>query len=272
MVVDGPTVPSLRRFSNTLTHLRFINTVHISSASIQVNLMGCSALKSFIVDHHFDRRSAISLGDAVQIPWVSASIETLDISIEAEVVNFSQPGDERWAMWGAFARQIGRLTNLVSLRLLALPPDGFGVGNDMYEQCSLPGHLSLDPRTDEQIVPARAINLTAAILTGEGETVTAAHLGLLVDRFRTGFFSHLRDLSKLQKLQGSFHVNRATLSNAEINWIKDHWPTFRMLELYPAGYFNSSQAGNLPAAVVRLRNQMGIRVHAFREEEVRIWW
>ncbi|KAG0307207.1 hypothetical protein BGZ97_000470 [Linnemannia gamsii] len=236
MVFHGSILPTLSRFTYTLTSLRFVDTIHIASASIQGILTTCSALTSFTIHHRFDWRSVLSLEDAIEGLWACTSIETLDIAIGVEPTAGLQPGYQQWNMWGSFVRQIGGLKELKSLRLMALPPmGGNGLGSRMYDRCSLPGFLTLN------------------------------------DGIRRGFLSYLWDLTKLQDLQGSFHLNKHTLSDAEVNWIKKHWQKFRMLELYPTGHFSTSRGVDLPAPVKRLRNEFGVRIDAYPEEEEQVW-
>ncbi|KAG0283160.1 hypothetical protein BGZ96_012468 [Linnemannia gamsii] len=219
-----------------------VDTVHISSASIQGILTSCRVLTSFTIHHHFDWRSVLNLEDAIQTSWVCTGIETLDIAIEVEPSAVPQPGYRQCDMWGDFARQIGRLKELKSLRLMALPPiEGYGPGSGMYDECLLPGFLTLNQ------------NSAAAVAV------------------RKGFLSYLGTLTKLEDLQGSFHLNRDTLSEAEIDWIKERWQKIRMLELYPARHFSTSRMVDLTAPVKRIRSELGIRINAYPELKERVW-
>lgn len=96
----------------------------------------------------------------------------------------------------------------------------------MYDECSLPGFLTLDLRSDGEIVSAQRLYQTAHTSTGN------AVVGIT---FRKGFLSYLGALTKLEVLQGSFHLNRDSLSDAEIDWIKERgqksvcWNSIRLV-------------------------------------------
>ncbi|KAF9154271.1 hypothetical protein BG015_001384 [Linnemannia schmuckeri] len=221
-----------------------------------------------------DKRSYITLEDAIQTPWASFGIEIPHIRVEVETVT------------------IGRLAELRSLRLLTLPSlDQPRTGIEMYIQHMLPGFLTLNPRPDEEIIPAQDTNQDFVITSTDTEAAAAADseeaiatqpsppievtdlvapaasaIPKQVDTFCTEFLCHLKGLAKLHDLQDLFHVNTNMFSDLKIEWIRIHWPELRMLEFCSFG--NSTVVDDLPALMGRIRDGSGTAcVHILQREK-----
>ncbi|KAG0270847.1 hypothetical protein BGZ95_001433 [Linnemannia exigua] len=259
----------LLRFADTLCHLRLIDAIIVRSSTICTILTRCTQLKSLTIRDFDAQRNFISILDAVTEPWGCTKIESLEIGVEAATTAV-RPELHKWALWGAFARQIGRLTELRSLSIRSLLQKPGDASRTLYTYQTLPGLLALDARADVDLVATAAnppFNITA-----QG-TYPANPADADIDVQRTGFLIHLAGLSKLQHLRGSFHMNLHSFTDQEANWIRTQWPRFEMLEFLPEDFFSREgyDEDAVPPAIMRFQDEMGYRVHAFPIEADRIW-
>ncbi|KAG0371476.1 hypothetical protein BGX24_001618 [Mortierella sp. AD032] len=270
-VFDTPLIAMdcLLRFEDTLCHLRLVDAIQISSITIRTILTRCTQLKSLTIRDFEAQRNYIDILDAVTEPWGCTRIESLEISVEA-AANELTPETQEWAIWGAFARQIGRLTELRSLSLRSLLRTPHDTSRTMYTYQTLPGFLALDARSDIDLVPTTADPIFNNIDQG---TYPANPTDAAIDLQRTGFLIHLAGLTRLQHLRGSFHMNLHAFTDQEANWIRNQWPELEMLEFLPEDFFlrEGYEENAVPPAVMRFRNEMGYRVHAFPVEVERMW-
>ncbi|KAF9081643.1 hypothetical protein BGX23_000617 [Mortierella sp. AD031] len=229
----------LPRFSNTLRNLQFFKTQQIPSNAIREILTTYAGLKSFSIREATGRSNFLTLEDAIKTPWQNGPL-------------------------GAFARQIGHLTELRSLCLWSLIPGREGHSTSLYPRWPLPGFLVLDITPE----PAFSVNTEDTVLA-EGATADTDPAAVVVivnasiDINRGGFLSLLGGLTHLEELRGSIHLATRNFSNVfsnvEVDWIQSHWPHLRFVEFYMQATMDQANlARDIPEPVLRLKNEMHV--------------
>ncbi|KAF9123054.1 hypothetical protein BGW39_009315 [Mortierella sp. 14UC] len=188
----------------------------ISDASVSWMLRRCPTLETFKISPAFglDAEVVLPLGSLTKQTWASNKFQELQLCVHLDEVQelpgekelfFSDPMPHWTIDLERFYRQIGALTQLrvldlkVSVDSNARGPDGYYLA---YKDKSLTGMLTLEDR----------------------------------NAGRLGWLRLLEDLKNLEEFHGSFNVDamqaRFEFGQREADWIVDHWPKLKFIELY----------------------------------------
>ncbi|KAG0272176.1 hypothetical protein BGZ95_012086 [Linnemannia exigua] len=268
------TLDVIQRHSETMREVRFPLTHRLKSSTIQGILTSCRALEHLEVGGFVAMRVKLWLDDMEpDTPWVCTRLRYLKLTVDwndkrdkphpppepeptvrmslglindgmnailasrMRLGNAPAPpkpedhdkivgimaraaNERRRTRLARFYKQLGRLTNLEVLDLRAT--SGFPEEEPTnvlrpYTEYALPRLLSLFDNT---------MNLEQ----GGGKE----------QRGKVGYLSELGQLRKLRELRGSFRIDRPTvkanMGQREVEFMHEHWPELRMIELLPANY------------------------------------
>ncbi|KAG0374425.1 hypothetical protein BGX24_010421 [Mortierella sp. AD032] len=267
------TLDVIQRHSETMREIRFPRTNWFKSSTIQGILTSCQALEHLEVGGDVAMRVKLWLDDVEpDTPWVSTRLRYLKLVVDWNdkrdkphpppkpepgvrmslgLINdrmnailasrmrlgnapASNPEDHdkiagikaratnerRRTRLARFYKQLGKLTHLEVLDLRVT--SGFPEEEPTnvlrpYTQYALPRLLSL-------------VNNAMNMEQGGGNE----------QRGKVGYLSELGQLKKLRELRGSFRIDRPTvkayMGQREVEFMHEHWPELRLIELLPADY------------------------------------
>lgn len=219
---------ALLRHCEVLQSIVFLHVEKITSRTITTILRRCHGLEKFWATGTYGQPISLDLSDAIEQNWVCKEIKDLRITVDLSVLSSqgmgSSAGGERrnvevgepfdlpatkeyWTKLGMFYTQLGKLTELETIELIAddIERRGGRGSTSTYMSETLPGLLSL-----------------------EGEDKETE---------KRGFLSLLGGLKKLRVVHGSFWSGSRAASKMfgqrETEWIVENWPALKEIEFLP---------------------------------------
>ncbi|KAF9902691.1 hypothetical protein EC991_004614 [Linnemannia zychae] len=232
----GRLVLTVTSHSESLRKIVFREAIRLQSKGIQEILTGCKGLSHFEISGTRHSRLAIALADAIAAPWVCTKLKYLGLSVDLGVYNGPQSEEEkeknRWVALETLYKQLGSLIKLETLEL-----NSVGIkANPSGPEFDLPIESRLFPR-----------------------------LLILEDKAtdRRGYLSLLTNLKELRELRGSIRLSAlewsldpsATVGQAEVEWIAEHWKNLRLVALLPDNHDKAPMI-EVPAPLQWLQAQM----------------
>ncbi|KAF9156502.1 hypothetical protein BG015_004714 [Linnemannia schmuckeri] len=234
-----------RRHSTTLQNVTLTCCRNFDSKAIQLVLVECGALEELYVQWASDSLFSINLEDAVEFPWASTRMRTshLAIAIPDEpfhhlandsVLFYNRPSPtslsetetQQLTSLEALYRQIGELTELCTLKLLAIffGPQGNRPKAEFFnvDTNPFPGMLNLESRRTS----------------------------------RPSYLHHLGGLTKLETLTVSVRATtpetKVTIGMMKVAWMDHHWPALQKIR-----FFNKKEKIIDPFLWLRQQREMG---------------
>ncbi|KAH7041713.1 hypothetical protein BKA57DRAFT_472547 [Linnemannia elongata] len=221
--------PALLRHCEALQSIVFLHLEKITSRTIAMILSRCHGLEKFWATGTYGQPIYLNLNDAIEQEWVCKEIEDLRITVDLSALSKqglgrSAGGERRkveagesfdilatkeyWTKLGIFYTQLGKLTELEALELIAADVERGWNWSSTYMSEALPGLLSLEEEDKETK--------------------------------KRGFLSLLGGLKKLRVVHGSFWSGSRdaskTFGQRETEWVVKNWPALEQIELLPQKY------------------------------------
>ncbi|KAF9095160.1 hypothetical protein BGX23_000936 [Mortierella sp. AD031] len=217
-------VAVVQRHSTTLRELRLVSCLGVRSKAIQTILCTGHVLEVLWIEPYQLANSAITLDDAIAAEWACTRMQQLQIAVSNVPIvaadnNNEEPyykrpapivltGYERnkFSQLELFYRQIGRLTEMVHLKLMAVP------------------------------VPVDCEEVDSAWRTGAYSDVWFPSMLSLGDEAtgRPGYLSLFGGLKKMRSFNGSVRAKtpetRVTIGQNEAEWIIASWPKLEVID------------------------------------------
>ncbi|KAF9150312.1 hypothetical protein BG015_007883 [Linnemannia schmuckeri] len=271
----------------SVTEIRIEKSPHVRGSVVQAILWNCAALQHLIIQGN--PPVATRLKHLVEKEWVCRGLKTLEITVELRQVitsavdMYQVPGvhEPTWIMLEKFYRQLGALSEIAVLNL--------GIKSKEMQWLETSGSPRFTagkrPQTrlwqddsnaddddnwsaDEDDTDPSKLDLEAL----RANNADASFPGLLFlgekrsgKLKRSGYLSLLGGLKNLRELRG--HVQATTTETSqtvgleELQWILEHWPALKVIELLPALKDRNGQPRDLlpvnmsPTHIVWLQQQ-----------------
>ncbi|KAF9139292.1 hypothetical protein BGX30_008145 [Mortierella sp. GBA39] len=245
----------------SVTEIRIEKSPHVRGSVVQAILWNCVALQHLII--RGDPPVSTRLKHLVEDEWVCRGLRTLEITVElrqviTSAVDMSEvPGvhEPTWAILKKFYRQLGSLSEIEVLNLgikskemLWLETSGrpriaagrrsqTRLGQDDSNENDDDDNWSADEDDTDPSKPnfkaLRANNSDASfpalLCLGEGRSEV---------REMRGYLSWLGGLRNLKELRGHVQAmtteTSMTVGQKELEWMLEHWPMLKAIELLPA--------------------------------------
>ncbi|KAF9126966.1 hypothetical protein BGW39_006208 [Mortierella sp. 14UC] len=237
-------VASFHQHSSTLKDIRLLSCEKLSDEVIRSILGTCVVLERLELSDRSDRQAVANLSELVAYNWVCTGLKYLRMTIDwgqfsgltpphlpayylrqsdssPSPSSLPEQDEELWEQLERLYKQIGSLVHLEVLDLSVY----FGrMNRNPYQPPDLTDELSLHfPTFDTSFrSPDRFPLLLSLDVHASG---------------RRGYLSWLSRLRNLKELRGSIHLgnpeNAMTLKQPELEWMVEHWPKLRVLELLP---------------------------------------
>ncbi|KAG0290611.1 hypothetical protein BGZ97_006133 [Linnemannia gamsii] len=245
-----------RRQFNSLTEIRIINGSHIKGTHIQAILWSCSVLEHLTIKHQ--NIAATRLKHLVEKDWACTRLKTLEMTVDLRRVDalackLSRAGrpmptvnKNTWMMLKKFYRQLGALTGIEVLNLGIYSKelwwmDSEGRIRDEGE------FVATELDWDDDGTWDLADDVTTELTIHERRShfavmPDASFPGLLSlgdkSSGRPGYLSWLSGLTNLRELRGHVQATTSETSRTpgqrELEWMMEHWPSLKVIELLPA--------------------------------------
>ncbi|KAF9341311.1 hypothetical protein BGZ91_009605 [Linnemannia elongata] len=222
-------------------------TEKITSRTIAMILSRCHGLEKFWATGTYGQPIYLNLNDAIEQEWVCKEIKDLRITVDLSALSKQEQGrsaggerrkveagesldflatKEYWTSLGIFYTQLGKLTKLEALELIAADVERGWNWSSTYMSEALPGLLSLEEEDKETK--------------------------------KRGFLSLLGGLKKLRVVHGSFwsgsRAASKTFGQRETEWVVKNWPALEQVELLPQKYMRYA-AFDMPKHLEWLRKE-----------------
>ncbi|KAG0307445.1 hypothetical protein BGZ97_000388 [Linnemannia gamsii] len=248
----------------SITEIRIVNAPHVSGSVAQAILWNCAALQHLII-RGCHSPVATRLKHLVEREWVCRGLTTLEITVElrqvitSAVCMCSMPAvhDPTWIMLQKFYRQLGALSEIKVLNLGIKSKEmqwlettngwpRLAVGRKpctpLRQGTSMKGD---DDDDDWSADDYDTYAPTISFKTLCANNADASFPGLLSlgngdsgGRARPGFLTWLGGLKHLRELRGHVQATTTetiwTVGQKEMEWMLEHWPALKVIELLPA--------------------------------------
>ncbi|KAF9902689.1 hypothetical protein EC991_004612 [Linnemannia zychae] len=237
-------ISSFHQHSSSLKDIRLLSCERLSDEVIQSILGTCVILERLELSDRLGRQAVANLSKLVACRWVCTGLKHLRITIDwgqftgptpphlpADYLRQSnspsppKPLSEQdkviWEQLEKLYKQIGSLIHLEVLEL------------SVYF-----GRMSRNPYqpSDQNVESPVHIPTLDTSFRSPDRLPLLLSLGVHASG-RCGYLSWLSGLKNLKELRGSVHLgnpeNAMTLRQPELEWMVEHWPKLRVLELLP---------------------------------------